>query len=69
MATTASRADAGTIKVAIGEVKVKGVDGVERVALVGEKVHTGEEIITGANGIVQIQLAGGRNPPVVSNSG
>src|SRR6188508_1012918 len=60
MATTVSTGKSiGTIKLVIGDVKVKGVDGVERAAVVGEKVYAKEVLITAANAIVQVQLDNG----------
>jgi hypothetical protein len=60
MATTASVGKAiGTIKLVIGDVKIKGVDGVERIAQVGEKVFAKEILITAANAVVQVQLENG----------
>jgi hypothetical protein len=60
MATTASTGKAiGTIKLVIGDVKVKGVDGVERAAVVAEKVFAKEILITAANAVVQVQLENG----------
>ena len=45
MATASSaKADVGTIKVAIGDVKVVGVDGVARSVAVGDKVYAGESV-------------------------
>src|ERR671912_2624819 len=49
----------GTIKLVVGDVKIRGADGVERVAVVGEKVFAKEILITAANAIVQIQLENG----------
>jgi len=61
MATPATGSTAaGTITVVVGNVRIVGVDGVARVAMAGEKVFVSEVIETGANGIIQVQLAGGR---------
>jgi hypothetical protein len=61
MATPATGTSAaGTITVVVGNVRVVGVDGVARVAQVGDKVFAREVIETGANGIIQVQLEGGR---------
>src|SRR4029079_12226185 len=49
----------GTIKLVIGGVKIRGADGVERVAVVGEKVFAKEMLITAANAVVQVQLENG----------
>src|SRR6185503_11772666 len=49
----------GTIKLIIGDVKIRGADGVERIAVVGEKVFAKEILITAANAVVQIQLENG----------
>jgi hypothetical protein len=59
---TASSANtaAGTVKVVIGDVKIIGVDGVVRNAVVGEKVYAKEVIQTAANAVVQVQLENGR---------
>lgn len=59
IASTA-KAEVGTIKVALGDVKIIGVDGVARAACVGDKVFAKEVIQTAANAIVQVQLADGR---------
>src|SRR5918995_4978306 len=60
MATTVSvGTPIGTIKLIIGDVKIRGADGVERVAVVGEKVFAKEILITAANAVVQIQLENG----------
>ncbi len=60
MATASvTRAEVGTVKVAIGEVKVVGVDGVTRTVGVGDKVYAKEVVETGANSVVQVQLANG----------
>jgi T1SS-143 domain-containing protein len=50
----------GKISVVIGDVKIVGVDGVVRVAKVGDSVFMKEVIETGADGIIQIQLVDGR---------
>src|SRR5262245_51920311 len=61
MATPAqANAAVGTIKIVVGDVKVIGVDGVARNALVGEKVFAKEIIQTTANAVVQVQLENGR---------
>jgi VCBS repeat-containing protein len=61
MGTAASgTAAVGTIKVVTGDVKVIGVDGVARQAMVGDKVFAKETIQTNANAIIQVQLENGR---------
>ena len=61
MATAAnSKAEVGTVKVVIGDVKVIGVDGVARQVQVGDKVYAKETIQTAANAVVQVQLENGR---------
>ena len=61
MATPATGSTAaGTITVVVGNVRVIGVDGVARAAKVGDKVFAREVIETGADGIIQVQLDGGR---------
>ncbi len=61
MGTAASgTAAVGTIKVVVGDVKIVGVDGVARQAMVGDKVFAKETIQTNANAIVQVQLENGR---------
>ena len=57
---SSAKAEVGTVKVAIGDVKVIGVDGVARQVQVGDKVYAKEVIQTSANAIVQVQLADGR---------
>src|SRR5512146_1821608 len=56
---TPSGTSVGTIKVVIGEVTIKGVDGVTRVAHVGDKVFINEILMTSANAVVQVQLENG----------
>lgn len=58
----------GTISVVIGDVKIVGVDGVVRVAKVGDAVYMKEVIETGADGIIQIKLADGRTLDVGRDS-
>jgi hypothetical protein len=61
MATPATGSTAaGTITLVVGNVRIVGVDGVARVAQVGDKVFAREVIETGADGIIQVQLEGGR---------
>ena len=62
MATTptTTKAEVGTIKVVLGDVRITGVDGVVRAACVGDKVHAREIIQTNANAVIQVQLADGR---------
>ena len=50
----------GTIQIVTGDVKIMGVDGVMRLAQVGEKVAFKETVVTGADGIVQIRLDNGQ---------
>jgi len=57
---TATGKLAGTIAVVVGDVKVIGVDGVARIAQVGDKVFFKETIVTGADGMVHIKLEDGR---------
>jgi VCBS repeat-containing protein len=61
MATPATGSTAaGTVTVVVGNVRIVGADGVARVATVGDKVFVREVIETGANGLIQVQLEGGR---------
>ena len=61
MATPATGISAaGATSVVVGNVRIVGVDGVARVAKVGDKIFAREVIETGANGIIQVQLEGGR---------
>ncbi|HTD89408.1 MAG TPA: retention module-containing protein, partial [Burkholderiales bacterium] len=61
MATVSNaKAEVGTIKVAIGDVRIVGVDGIARVVGVGDKVYAKEVIQTAANAVVQVQLTDGR---------
>jgi hypothetical protein len=50
----------GTITVVVGDVKIIGIDGVVRIAQVGDKVVFRETIVTGADGMVHIKLEDGR---------
>ncbi|TAN54428.1 MAG: retention module-containing protein, partial [Betaproteobacteria bacterium] len=52
--------ETGTVRVAIGEVKIIGVDGVARVAQAGDRIFLNETLTTGADGIVQVVLLDGR---------
>ena len=58
MATDSGKA-VGIVKVVIGDVRITGVDGVERVAQVGDRVLGNEVITTGANAVIQVELEGG----------
>lgn len=61
MATTSpTTAAAAVVKIAIGDIKVTGVDGIARSVQVGDRVYLGETLQTAANSIVQIQLNDGR---------
>src|SRR5512134_41359 len=50
----------GTITIVVGNVKIVGADGVERIAKVGDKVLANDSLITGGDGIIQIQLLSGQ---------
>ncbi|MBI3917015.1 MAG: retention module-containing protein, partial [Betaproteobacteria bacterium] len=50
----------GTITIVVGNVKIIGADGVERIAKVGDKVLANESLATGADGIIQVQLVNGK---------
>jgi hypothetical protein len=50
---------AGTITVIVGDVKIIGADGVVRIAQVGDKVFFNETLVTGADGMVHVQLTNG----------
>lgn len=50
----------GIVKIAVGDIKVLGVDGVLRSVQVGDRVYLGETLQTAANSIVQVELKDGR---------
>src|SRR4029078_10101842 len=50
----------GTGELVVGNVEIIVVDGVERIAQVGDKVMFKETILTGADGIIQIRLENGQ---------
>src|SRR5687767_2206669 len=50
----------GTIQLVVGDVKIMGLDGVMRVAQVGDKVYFKDTILTGTDGIIQIRLDNGQ---------
>ncbi|MGH7893677.1 MAG: retention module-containing protein, partial [Candidatus Binatia bacterium] len=58
----------GTIQLVAGDVKIMGLDGVIRVAQVGDKVFFKETILTGADGIIQIRLDNGQFVDVGRNA-
>ncbi|PWC11329.1 retention module-containing protein, partial [Brenneria corticis] len=50
----------GIIKFVIGQVYVIALDGSQRLLVAGERIYSGEEVVTGANGAVSITLPDGR---------
>ncbi|MFJ5367140.1 retention module-containing protein, partial [Pectobacterium punjabense] len=50
----------GVIKFVIGQVFVVALDGSQRLLVAGDRVYSGEEVITGANGAVSITLPDGK---------
>jgi len=50
----------GTIQLVVGDVKIMGLDGVMRIAQVGDKVYFKDTILTGTDGIIQIRLDNGQ---------
>ncbi|PWC16120.1 hemagglutinin, partial [Brenneria roseae subsp. roseae] len=51
----------GIIKYVIGQVFVIALDGSQRLLAVGDRIYSGEEIVTGDNGAVSITLPDGRS--------
>ena len=52
---------AGTIKAIIGQVFAISPDGTRRLLVEGDKILSGEQIETGANGAVTLALPDGKN--------
>ncbi|WP_242504851.1 retention module-containing protein [Pectobacterium zantedeschiae] len=50
----------GIIKFVIGQVFVVALDGSQRLLVAGDRVYSGEEVVTGANGAVSITLPDGK---------
>ncbi|BES85761.1 hypothetical protein PEC302107_12220 [Pectobacterium araliae] len=50
----------GIIKFVIGQVFVVALDGSQRLLVAGDRVYSGEEVMTGANGAVSITLPDGK---------
>ncbi|RLM17344.1 hypothetical protein BIY26_20855 [Brenneria goodwinii] len=50
----------GIIKFVIGQVFVVALDGSQRLLVAGERIYSGEEVVTGDNGAVSITLPDGR---------
>ncbi|CAK9886912.1 MAG: hypothetical protein XXXJIFNMEKO3_03362 [Candidatus Erwinia impunctatus] len=50
----------GTIKFVLGQVYVIAVDGSQRLLSSGDKIYSGEEVVTGNSGAVSIALPDGR---------
>ncbi|WP_121575515.1 retention module-containing protein, partial [Brenneria alni] len=50
----------GIIKFVIGQVFVIALDGSQRLLVAGERIYSGEEVVTGDNGAVSIALPDGR---------
>ncbi|WP_395303353.1 retention module-containing protein [Pectobacterium polonicum] len=50
----------GVIKFVIGQVFVVALDGSQRLLVAGDRVYSGEEVMTGANGAVSITLPDGK---------
>ncbi|MDX5695617.1 tandem-95 repeat protein, partial [Brenneria sp. L4-2C] len=50
----------GIIKFVIGQVFVVSLDGSQRLLVAGERIYSGEEVVTGDNGAVSIALPDGR---------
>ncbi|MEE3652097.1 MULTISPECIES: retention module-containing protein, partial [unclassified Brenneria] len=50
----------GIIKFVIGQVFVIALDGSQRLVVAGERIYSGEEVVTGDNGSVSITLPDGR---------
>ncbi|WP_409161036.1 retention module-containing protein, partial [Pectobacterium sp. B2J-2] len=50
----------GIIKFVIGQVFIVALDGSQRLLVAGDRVYSGEEVVTGANGAVSITLPDGK---------
>ncbi|WP_253272510.1 retention module-containing protein, partial [Pectobacterium brasiliense] len=50
----------GVIKFVIGQVVIVALDGSQRLLVAGDRVYSGEEVVTGANGAVSITLPDGK---------
>nr|WP_250116871.1 Ig-like domain-containing protein [Pectobacterium quasiaquaticum] len=50
----------GVIKFVIGQVFIVALDGSQRLLVAGDRVYSGEEVVTGANGAVSITLPDGK---------
>ncbi|MBN3096753.1 Ig-like domain-containing protein [Pectobacterium brasiliense] len=50
----------GVIKFVIGQVFIIALDGSQRLLVAGDRVYSGEEVVTGANGAVSITLPDGK---------
>ncbi|MBN3192423.1 retention module-containing protein, partial [Pectobacterium brasiliense] len=50
----------GVIKFVIGQVFIVALDGSQRLLVAGDRVYSGEEVVTGANGVVSITLPDGK---------
>ncbi|MCV9880211.1 retention module-containing protein, partial [Brenneria sp. KBI 447] len=58
----------GIIKFVIGQVFVVALDGSQRLLTAGDRIYSGEEIVTGDNGAVSITLPDGRTLDLGRNS-
>ena len=58
----------GVIKAIIGQVYVVDANGVQRLVHEGDRVYSGEEIVTGASGAVSISLPDGKTLDIGRNS-
>jgi len=58
----------GVIKAIIGQVYVVDVNGAQRLVHEGDRVYSGEEIVTGASGAVSISLPDGKTLDIGRNS-
>jgi hypothetical protein len=50
----------GTITMVVGSIRIIGIDGVPRVAMVGDKVYSRETLATESDGILRLQLENGK---------
>ncbi|MBN3254625.1 Ig-like domain-containing protein [Pectobacterium brasiliense] len=50
----------GVIKFVIGQVFIIALDGSQRLLVAGDRIYSGEEVVTGANGAVSITLPDGK---------
>ncbi|WP_437217267.1 Ig-like domain-containing protein [Pectobacterium sp. LFLA-215] len=50
----------GVIKFVIGQVFIVALDGSQRLLVAGDRIYSGEEVVTGANGAVSITLPDGK---------